>query len=252
MHGFFGFIQLTKGKKISIYPWLTPQFYSDIYRALLDRAYDSLEWGLNNPPRPHSFVSLPVQSNWKFIAFHLWRSIRFALIANFIIYFPTVIDFILPITDGFHLFNFYLFDITFTSVHINGHICWDVTYHLNTQNPYAIPGGYSHYGITKRVPSCIPDLALVFKPYCGEFSVFKPSTIYCQLFPDNISAMTKILLVTPKAGGTIPQIIDDLRSYTTTVHYTNWKVILATSFLFTLWPLLNALCALNVQQLLVS
>ena len=62
MHGFFGFIQLTKGKKISIYPWLTPQFYSDILRALLDRAYDSLEWGLNSPPRPHSFVSLPLQS----------------------------------------------------------------------------------------------------------------------------------------------------------------------------------------------
>lgn len=54
--------QLTTGKESSRYPWLTPQFYSDILRALLDRAYDSLEWGLNSPPRPHSFVSLPIQS----------------------------------------------------------------------------------------------------------------------------------------------------------------------------------------------
>jgi len=56
------YIQLTTGKESSRYPWLTPQFYSDILRTLLDRAYDSLEWGLNSPPKPHSFVNLPVQS----------------------------------------------------------------------------------------------------------------------------------------------------------------------------------------------
>ena len=55
-------VQLTKGEESSRYPWLTPQFYSDILRALLERAYDSLEWGLNSPPRPHSFASLPLQS----------------------------------------------------------------------------------------------------------------------------------------------------------------------------------------------
>lgn len=56
------YIQLTTGKESSRYPWLTPQFYSDILRTLLERAYDSLEWGLSSPPRPHSFVSLPLQS----------------------------------------------------------------------------------------------------------------------------------------------------------------------------------------------
>jgi len=56
------YIQLTTGKESSRYPWLTPQFYSDILRTMLDRAYDSLEWGLNSPPKPHSFVSLPLQS----------------------------------------------------------------------------------------------------------------------------------------------------------------------------------------------
>ena len=56
------YVQLTKGKESSRYPWLTPQFYIDILRASQDRAYDSLEWGLNSPPKPHSFVSLPLQS----------------------------------------------------------------------------------------------------------------------------------------------------------------------------------------------
>lgn len=54
--------QLTTGLESSRYPWLTPQFHSDILRAMLERAYSSLEWGLNSPPKPHSFVSLPLQS----------------------------------------------------------------------------------------------------------------------------------------------------------------------------------------------
>ena len=32
-------------------------------RSLLERAYESIEWGLNSPPKPHSFVSLPLQSS---------------------------------------------------------------------------------------------------------------------------------------------------------------------------------------------
>ena len=56
------YMQLTLGVSTSRYPWLTPQFYVDILRALLERAYESLEWGLNSPPKPHAFVSLPVQS----------------------------------------------------------------------------------------------------------------------------------------------------------------------------------------------
>ena len=54
--------QLTTGNATSRYPWLSPQFYVDILRALLERSYDSIEWGLNSPPRPHAFVSLPIQS----------------------------------------------------------------------------------------------------------------------------------------------------------------------------------------------
>lgn len=56
------YVQLTMGISTFRYPWLTPQFHSDMLRALLERSFESLEWGLNSPPKPHSFVSLPVQS----------------------------------------------------------------------------------------------------------------------------------------------------------------------------------------------
>lgn len=56
------YLQLVQGKATSRYPWLTPQFYSDLLQTLLNRAYNSLEWCLNSPPKPHAFVSLPLQS----------------------------------------------------------------------------------------------------------------------------------------------------------------------------------------------
>jgi len=42
--------------------WLTPQFYTDTLQALINRNYLSLEWALTSPPKPHAFVSLPLQS----------------------------------------------------------------------------------------------------------------------------------------------------------------------------------------------
>ena len=56
------YVQLVEGKATSRYPWLTPQFYSDILQTLLNRSYNSLEWALSSPPKPHAFVSLPLQS----------------------------------------------------------------------------------------------------------------------------------------------------------------------------------------------
>lgn len=56
------YIQLTQGKATSRYPWLSPQFYSDLLQTYLNRAYNSIEWCLNSPPKPHPFISLPVQS----------------------------------------------------------------------------------------------------------------------------------------------------------------------------------------------
>nr|YP_009228315.1 cytochrome c oxidase subunit 1 [Fusarium mangiferae]AKM98043.1 cytochrome c oxidase subunit 1 [Fusarium mangiferae] len=54
--------QLVEGKVASRNPWLTPGFYTDDLQANLNRSYTSLEWGLSSPPKPHAFVSLPLQS----------------------------------------------------------------------------------------------------------------------------------------------------------------------------------------------
>ena len=56
------YIQLVEGKAASRYPWLTPQFFSDLFQILFNRIYNSLEWSLISPPKPHAFVSLPLQS----------------------------------------------------------------------------------------------------------------------------------------------------------------------------------------------
>ena len=57
-------LQSVKGKATSRYLWLTPQFYYDLLQTLLSRVYNSLEWGLNSPPKPHAFTSLPLQSRF--------------------------------------------------------------------------------------------------------------------------------------------------------------------------------------------
>nr|QPC56045.1 cytochrome c oxidase subunit I [Ophiocordycipitaceae sp.]QUT09479.1 cytochrome c oxidase subunit I [Ophiocordycipitaceae sp.]QUT09507.1 cytochrome c oxidase subunit I [Ophiocordycipitaceae sp.]QUT13237.1 cytochrome c oxidase subunit I [Ophiocordycipitaceae sp.]DAJ12186.1 TPA_asm: cytochrome c oxidase subunit I [Ophiocordycipitaceae sp.] len=54
--------QLVEGKVAVRNPWLRPGFYTDILQANLNRCYTSLEWGLTSPPKPHAFVSLPLQS----------------------------------------------------------------------------------------------------------------------------------------------------------------------------------------------
>jgi len=58
--------QLIESKITNRYPWLTPQYFSDTLQVLLNRSYPSLEWALSSPPKPHAFVSLPLQSNLSF------------------------------------------------------------------------------------------------------------------------------------------------------------------------------------------
>nr|YP_009577890.1 cytochrome c oxidase subunit 1 [Cordyceps cicadae]QBG64886.1 cytochrome c oxidase subunit 1 [Cordyceps cicadae]QBG64924.1 cytochrome c oxidase subunit 1 [Cordyceps cicadae]QZM06826.1 cytochrome c oxidase subunit I [Cordyceps chanhua] len=58
--------QLLDGKVASRNPWLIPGFYTDILQSNLNRSYSSLEWGLSSPPKPHAFVSLPLQSDFFF------------------------------------------------------------------------------------------------------------------------------------------------------------------------------------------
>jgi len=56
------YLQLVEGKATTRYPWLIPQFYSDLLQTLLNRSNITLEWALNSPPKPHAFVTLPTLS----------------------------------------------------------------------------------------------------------------------------------------------------------------------------------------------
>ncbi len=56
------YAQLINNRVSNRNPWLTPGFYTDTLQANLNRWYNSLEWGLSSPPKPHAFVSLPLQS----------------------------------------------------------------------------------------------------------------------------------------------------------------------------------------------
>ena len=56
------YLQLTIGDDSSKYMWLSSEFYLDLLQTYLSRVFESLEWGLNSPPRPHAFIDLPGQS----------------------------------------------------------------------------------------------------------------------------------------------------------------------------------------------
>ena len=58
------YVQLVEGEASQRYPWLAPQFYSDLFQTLFSRNYNSLEWSLSSPPKPHAFVSLPLESSF--------------------------------------------------------------------------------------------------------------------------------------------------------------------------------------------
>jgi cytochrome c oxidase subunit 1 len=56
------YLQLVYGKAVFGYHWAVPQLFSDYYRILKDKTSFGLEWALHNPPKPHAFTSLPLQS----------------------------------------------------------------------------------------------------------------------------------------------------------------------------------------------
>jgi len=56
------YLQLVEGKAVFGYPWAIPQLFTDYLRILKDRSSPGLEWALDNPPKPHAFTSLPLQS----------------------------------------------------------------------------------------------------------------------------------------------------------------------------------------------
>ena len=69
------YAQLVEGKSTSRYPWIIPEFNTDSLRSLSSRAYTSLEWALNSPPKAHAFISLPLQSNLKGFMYKVYFNI---------------------------------------------------------------------------------------------------------------------------------------------------------------------------------
>jgi cytochrome c oxidase subunit 1 len=59
---FIVYSQLVHGKAVYGYPWAVHPIFSDYYRILKEKTSPGLEWALNNPPKPHAFTSLPLQS----------------------------------------------------------------------------------------------------------------------------------------------------------------------------------------------
>ena len=59
--------QLTKAISVTRNQWSIPELFYDILRLDLNRTNSSLEWCLQSPPKPHAFVSLPLQSVPNFI-----------------------------------------------------------------------------------------------------------------------------------------------------------------------------------------
>jgi cytochrome c oxidase subunit 1 len=54
------YLQLKENKIAKRYPWTRPKLFTDYLRMNLNRSYDSIEWCLNSPPKPHAFSNLPL------------------------------------------------------------------------------------------------------------------------------------------------------------------------------------------------
>jgi heme/copper-type cytochrome/quinol oxidase subunit 2 len=86
------YLQLVKGKAIFGYPWAVPQLFSDYLRILKDKTSPGLEWALDNPPKPHAFTSLPLQSTGLLGTLNKINKTHFVLvIALFVFYFNSEI-----------------------------------------------------------------------------------------------------------------------------------------------------------------
>lgn len=56
------------------------QNYSRYILNILNKTYNSMEWCLNLPPKPHEFISLPLYSGWGFFKTTYWKKRSFYLV----------------------------------------------------------------------------------------------------------------------------------------------------------------------------
>ena len=135
------YIQLVEGKPTSRYLWLTPQFYSDSLQTFLNRSYNSLEWALDSPPKPHAFVSLPLQSLLGLIIYNflsntkviIYRFITMFILAN-LFKSSLSIYFGIPYTPFEYIFTTYM--------SIVGALLWDI--YIILPSPFALFDYFVH------------------------------------------------------------------------------------------------------------
>ena len=58
------YLQLKAGKIITNSVRLSSIYYKNLILILINRIKPSIEWSLSSPPRPHAYVSLPIQSGF--------------------------------------------------------------------------------------------------------------------------------------------------------------------------------------------
>lgn len=154
------YVQLAEGIATSRYPWLTPQFYSDLLQMLLKRAHNSLEWSLNSPPKPHAFESLPLQSSLGNLFFVIFFSGKKLIIINNL----QIPALSLPNFSGFTGSNVEWFTFTsqynFTTL---ANIMKDVPRtDINPLNYGLLTQSFHHHNIWQYINSTLPSLGIVF------------------------------------------------------------------------------------------
>jgi len=165
------YVQLVDGKATSRYPWLTPQFYSDSLQTLLNRSYNSLEWALTSPPKPHAFVSLPLQSfsfsPLKFLRRNIYKIVTIFFIGLFfriIINSINIVDFFKDYLNPWSLGYFFAMAITIPLVYEIYDNFDSGIYSMDRRNPFKSPhsnpvgGGSSNpTGSGSNIPSNVTE-----------------------------------------------------------------------------------------------
>jgi heme/copper-type cytochrome/quinol oxidase subunit 1 len=76
------YVQLTRGEPVTRNIWKLIEWFQDVLNWISNRTAHSIEWLLNSPPKPHSFVNLPITSSIESISIDLFvehENIKFVL-----------------------------------------------------------------------------------------------------------------------------------------------------------------------------
>ena len=119
------YVQLRNDLFVIRNPWILPDFYTDLLRVINNKVSTSLEWVLTNPPKPHAFISLPLQSSiWSIFAKKNWKNL---IVRTLIIFFTglalrSFILYVFEINVFLHPFTtislvYYAFMAIYTVIH---------------------------------------------------------------------------------------------------------------------------------------